>query len=235
MNTGNDAAKVPGLDPAKKKRVATFREITSVLKRPSLYAGALVLLLGILANFLSQAYLHEYTSNGRTLPALSDLLLDNLPYWDIDYMSDIFSVAALLVFGVYVFHRRRFARVPYYLLLCGIFQLVRALFIVLTPFGNPPMFDGTEGPFNGFSMFELGVYPSGHTGVNFLYLLFAADRYYRLALLACVVAVVAALFLSRAHYSIDVLSGVFFAYAIKSFGDKHLLGVMLPENASVSR
>jgi hypothetical protein len=31
-----------------------------------------------------------------------------------------------------------------------------------------------------------------------------------------------ALFLAHGHYSIDILSGIFFAYAIRSFGEKHL-------------
>ncbi len=193
-----------------------------LLGAPPFYLAALVLFLGIRVTFQSQTYLHDYITEVKTLPVLSDLILDNLPYWDIGFVYDVFSLLSLLIFAVYVFHRRAFAEVPYFLLLCGLFHLVRGVFIVLTPFGNPPMFDGTEGPFNGFSNFEIGVYPSGHTGISILYCLLVSSRGYRAALGICVAVVVASLFLARGHYSIDVLSGIFFAYAIKAFGDKHL-------------
>jgi uncharacterized protein involved in response to NO len=91
------------------------------------------------------------------------------------------------------------------------------------------MFDGTDGPFNGFSKYELGVYPSGHTGISWMYFVLATDRTYRVILLVCLLVIVATLFLSRAHYSIDVLSGIFFAYAIKVYGEKYWGWMRMPE------
>lgn len=191
------------------------------------YAGLAVLFAGIRLNFLSQAYLHAYISQGKTIPVLSDMILDNIPLWDIDYMYDIASLLSSVVFGIYVIHCRKHREVPLYLLLCGTFHLVRGVFIVLTPFGNPPMFDGTEGLFNGFSNYELGVYPSGHTGISWMYFVLATDKRYRAALALCLMVIVGALFLSRGHYSIDVLSGIFFAYAIKSYGEKYWRGITI--------
>jgi len=220
--------------PAKRSAREYTGEITALLRNRGFYLGVFTLLLGIQVNFVSQQYLHEYTTEVKALPVLSDLILDNLPYLDISYLYDIFSLLALFVFCGYVFHRKQFSNVPYYLLLCGIFHVIRGVFIVLTPFGNPPMFNGTDGLFNGFSQFEIGVYPSGHTGINFLYCLLAVDKRYRRLLLTCLVIVVAALFLSRGHYSIDVLSGLLFAYAIKAFGDKYLLKwITIEERSSV--
>lgn len=170
---------------------------------------------------LSQEYLHYYINDGKTLPVLSDLILDNIPYIDVDYLYDIFSIVGLLIFTIYIIHLSKFHEVPYYLILIGAFQTTRAIFIILTPFGNPPMFDGTESFFNGFSNYELGVYPSGHTGVSYLYFLMAGKKEYRVALFMSFLVVIASLFLARGHYSIDILSGIFFAYAIKAFGDKH--------------
>jgi hypothetical protein len=37
----------------------------------------------------------------------------------------------------------------------------------------------------------------------------------------CLIIVVTALFLARGHYSIDILSGLFFSYAIREFGEKN--------------
>lgn len=185
------------------------------------YVGLAVLLAGIRLNFLSQVYLHKYVTQGNTMPSLSDMILDNIPLLDIGYMYDIASFTSAVIFGLYIIHRRKYREVPLYLMLCGTFHLVRGVFIVLTPLGHPEMFDGTEGLFNGFSKYELGVYPSGHTGISWLYFLLATDKRYRIALLICVFVIIAALFFSRGHYSIDILSGIFFSYAIKSYGVKH--------------
>lgn len=177
--------------------------------------------MGIGLNMLSQWYLHIYTVAGESLPVLSDLILENIPYVDVDYLYDIFSIVGMVIFAMYVVQYQKLGKLPYYLTLIGLFQAVRAIFIVLTPFGNPPMFDGTESVFEGFSNYEIGVYPSGHTGVAYLYFLMARKANYRAALLLSFLVVVVALFLARGHYSIDILSGVFFAYAIKSFGERH--------------
>jgi hypothetical protein len=42
----------------------------------------------------------------------------------------------------------------------------------------------------------------------------------------CLLVTITSLFLSRGHYSIDILSGLLFSYAIKSFGDKHIYKLM---------
>ncbi|MGC9512126.1 MAG: phosphatase PAP2-related protein [Fidelibacterota bacterium] len=194
----------------------------SLVVRRSFYIGLVTLFAGIRLNFFSQTYLRKYVSHGRSLPALSDLILDNIPYWDVDFLYDYFSIVSVLIFIAYVVHKNQYHRIPYVLLLCGMFHLVRRMFIILTPLGHPAMFDGTEGLFNGFSKFELGVYPSGHTGISFIYVLMTRDRVYKGLILFSLCVIIASLFISRGHYSIDVLSGIFFAYAIKSFADKHI-------------
>lgn len=208
-----------------------YREIFKLFKNKYFYLSAATLIIGIELNFYSQEYLLNYIQNGKSLPILSDLILNNIPYWDIDFLYDIFSIFSLLVLIVFIIHKRKYNSIPYFLLLSGIFQIVRGLFIVLTPFGNPMGFDGTEGPFNGFTDIELGVYPSGHTGIAFLYYLLVKEKPYRYLLLFSVLVIIFALFLSRGHYTIDVVSGIFFAYAIKSYGDKHLSKIFLPCSA----
>ncbi|MDY0362853.1 MAG: hypothetical protein RBR08_15500 [Desulforegulaceae bacterium] len=214
----------------KNKFLPKIKEIISnfflLLKDKYFYIAVSVLIGGIQLNFFCQNYLLDYTKNGSSLPVLSDLILDNIPLWDIDYIYDIFSLVSLFAIIFYMIHRKKYDKIPYLILLSGIFQIVRGFFIVLTPFGNPPGFDGTEGLFNGFSKIELGVYPSGHTGISFLYFLFAEDSLYKFILLSSVIIIIIALFLSRGHYTIDILSGIFFAYAIKAYGDKHFLDKM---------
>lgn len=208
-------------------------EITSELlllcKNKYFYIGIITLFVGIELNFYSQEYLLHYMQNGRSLPVLSDLILDNIPLWHINFLYDIFSLVSLFVIIIYIVHKREYKKIPYFILLSGIFQIVRGFFIVLTPFGNPMGFNGTEGPFYGFSNVELGVYPSGHIGISFLYFLLIKDTKYKRILLFCVAVIAFTLFLSHGHYTIDILSGIFFAYAIKSYGDKHLLKFVVPE------
>jgi hypothetical protein len=199
-----------------------FHSMIPVLKSRYFYIGLLAVLAGIGLNMASQSYLHDYISEGKTLPMLSDLILDNLPVIDVSLIYDIFSLIPIILALVYIVHRKDFNRIPFFLLMIGIFYIVRGIFIVLTPFGNPPMFNGSDPLFHGFANYELGVYPSGHAGNVFLLLLLVNDKVYKGIIGACLIIVIIALFLAHGHYSIDILSGIFFSYAIRSYGEKHL-------------
>jgi hypothetical protein len=200
-----------------------------VLKNKYLYLGLLTLLTGLGINIASQTYLHNYMSEGKTLPMLSDLILDNLPYYNVSLLYDIFCLFPIAFVLIYIVHKNDYHRIPFFLVLAGIFYIVRGIFIVLTPFGNPPMFMGSDPLFNGFSKYELGVYPSGHVGNVFLMMLLVNNKIYKRMILVCLTVVIVTLFLARGHYSIDILSGLVFAYAIRSFGEKHLMNFVLEQ------
>ena len=203
-------------------RNAVIQDLLSLIRNIYFYIGLVTLIFGIQLNFFSQTYLYHYVAAGNTLPELPDLVLDNIPYWDIDFLYDIFCFLAMFIFIAYIVDKRVLNKVPYFLMLLGIFNIIRGIFIVLTPLGNPPLFDGTQGLFNGFSKYEFGVYPSGHIGSVFLYLILSESRFYRILQLSCMLIITVALLLARGHYSIDILSGILFAYAIKAFGDQYL-------------
>jgi PAP2 superfamily C-terminal len=198
-----------------------LHSILPVIKSKYFYFGVLSVIAGAGLNFASETYLHNYMSEGKTLPMLSDLVLDNLPYYNVSLIYDISCLVPILLVLIYIVHKKDYDRIPMFLLLTGIFYIVRGVFIVLTPFGNPPMFSGSDTLFNGFSKYELGVYPSGHAGNVFLMMLLVRDKSYKWLIFICLVIVIVALFLARGHYSIDILSGLFFSYAIKAFGEKH--------------
>jgi hypothetical protein len=193
----------------------------NVIKSKYFYYGLLAMAAGISMNFASQTYLHNYLSEGKTLPMLSDLILDNLPFFDISIIYDIFCLVPIALIIIYFFHRKDFNRFPFFLLMIGTFYVVRGIFIVLTPFGNPPMFNGSNPIFHGFANYEIGVYPSGHAGNVFMMLLLVRDKTYKWLIGICLVIVIVALFLAHGHYSIDILSGIFFSYAIHAYGQKH--------------
>lgn len=198
-----------------------FKMLVPVLKSGHFYLSLLFVAAGISLNNISQAYLHQYVSQGKTLPILSDLILDKLPVIDVSLIYDIFAIIPIILAVIYIIHRRDYNRIPFIFLMVGLFYIVRGIFIVLTPFGNPPMFNGSDPLFHGFANYELGVYPSGHAGNVCLILLLVNDRVYKWIIGVCLIVVIAALFLAHSHYSIDVLSGLFFAYAIRSYGLKH--------------
>ena len=193
-----------------------------VFKSRYLYIGLLSVFTGIGLNIASQTYLHNYMSEGKTLPMLSDLILDNLPVIDVSLIYDIVCLIPIILVFIYIVHKKDYNRIPFLFLMVGLFYIVRGIFIVLTPFGNPPLFNGSDPLFNGFSKYELGVYPSGHAGNVFLLFLLVKDWIYKWIILFCLIVVILALFLAHGHYSIDIFSGLFFAYAIRAFGEKHL-------------
>jgi hypothetical protein len=199
-----------------------YYSILPVIKSKYFYIGILSVIAGAGLNFASESYLHNYMTEGKTLPMLSDLILDNLPFYNVSLIYDISCLIPVFLVLVYIIHKKDYNRIPLFLLMTGIFYIVRGIFIVLTPFGNPPMFNGSDPLFHGFSNYELGVYPSGHAGNVFLMLLLVKDRSYKWLILLCLIVVIVALFLARGHYSIDILSGLFFSYAIRAFGEKHL-------------
>ncbi len=192
-----------------------------VLKNKYFYYGLLALLAGIGLNNASQAYLHYYISQGKTLPMLPDMILDQLPFINVSLVYDIFAIIPVFLLFIYIIHRKEYKRIPFFLLMVGIFYIVRGFFIVLTPIGNPPMFNGSDSLFHGFANYELGVYPSGHAGNLFMLLLLVDDRVYKWLIGICLIVVIVALLFAHSHYSIDILSGLFFAYAIRAFGEKH--------------
>lgn len=192
-----------------------------VIKSKYFYYGVISIIAGAGLNFASEAYLHNYMSEGKTLPMLSDLVLDHLPFYNVALIYDVGCLIPILLVLIYLVHKKDYNRIPLFLLLTGIFYIVRGIFIVLTPFGNPPMFNGSDPLFHGFSNYELGVYPSGHAGNVFLLFLLVKDKGYKWLILICLAIVIAALFLARGHYSIDILSGLFFSYAIREYGEKH--------------
>jgi hypothetical protein len=204
--------------------------LISLFKSKFLYISFLSFIAGAGLNIASQTYLHNYLIEGKTLPMLSDLILDNLPVLNVSLYYDIFALIPVILVLIYIVHKKDYNRIPFILLMSGLFYIVRGIFIVLTPFGNPPMFSGSDPLFNGFAKYDLGVYPSGHVGNVFLMFLLVKDKGYKWIIFACLILVMITLFLAHGHYSIDIFSGLFFSYAIRAFGEKYLLMFDLNNN-----
>ncbi|MEM0465421.1 MAG: phosphatase PAP2 family protein [Candidatus Pacearchaeota archaeon] len=198
-----------------------IKELFLLFKNKYFYISFFILFIGISSNFFSQTYLYKSLDNGKKLPSLSDLILDNIPYYNVSWLYDWIAFFSFIIFLIYIINKKEYKKIPFFMITIGIFELIRGIFIILTPIGNPPHFNGSESIFNGFSKYELGVYPSGHTGNLTLYFLFTKGIA-RYTILFFSIIMIIALFLSRGHYSIDILSGILFAYAVYCFCNNYL-------------
>jgi membrane-associated phospholipid phosphatase len=211
-----------------------INSLSQVLKNKYFYLALATLVTGLCINIISQIYLYNNFNKGAIYPEMSDLILDKIPVINVSIIYDVLVIVIFFVVGIYVIKRKEYGRIPYFLLLSGIFYIIRGIFVVLTPLGNPPGFNGSDPLFNGFCAYEFGVYPSGHVGNTFLLLLLVSDKIYRYIMWLCLAGIIIALILSHCHYSIDIFSGFLFAYAIKVFGDRHLNMFILEDQDSVA-
>jgi hypothetical protein len=181
------------------------------------YIGLFVLVFGVIFNFLSTIYVSTIKEN---LVPLQDTLLDAIPsIGSFYYFYNVVAILIILTFLIFIISKKKYVELPYFMLIIGIFYIVRGLFIALTPFGNPEI--SYERFLNQLDILRFGLYPSGHTGLAFLMGLFT-EGVYRKVMLGGVCFLAMGLLLAHGHYSMDIFGAVIFAYAIYSFGEIHL-------------
>lgn len=170
----------------------------------------MVLLAGSLAlNYAAGKYATRQVSN-----AVSDLLLDHLPFWNIDF---IFIQGALLLwFITFCILIARPKRIPFTIKSIALFVCIRSLFITLThlgPYPHPVLPDARY--LVEYFTFTGDLFFSGHTGLPFLLALtFWQNKGMRMLFLATSVFFAAAVLLGHLHYSIDVFAAFFITYSI---------------------
>ncbi len=197
------------------------KQLLKLLKNHYFWISLIFLLFGIAVNQISSVYLKiKYKDS---LPILNDLLLDNLPFYKIAWLYDIFVIFPVLIFLIYVYYKKT-PQIPYLLVVFGISQLLRGIFIVLTPFGSP--FGNYVGLFDSTWM-RSGVYPSGHVATAFLTFLLTQSKLKWLNL-AFTIGIIITLLLTRGHYSIDIFSALIFSYAVFKFSETSLKSKLLP-------
>ena len=197
------------------KKISNLKKITLLVrdKKTLLSLGALI--IAYILNY--QASLFLMRKYGDNLPLLPDLFLDSLPYLKIAFLYDLLAIITIFTFIIYAF-KYEFKSAPYFLLISAISQVTRAAFIIMTPFGSPNGLD--VGLFSSADNL-FGLYPSGH--IMFMFLAYSLSKgIFKKINLAILITTPIILLLSRGHYSIDIFSGIFFGYAIYSFGEKHL-------------
>lgn len=149
---------------------------------------------------------------------VGDLLLDNLPVVNLNFLIVEFALVALVVGTLFtIIYRPRYFL--FALKATALLVIARAFFISLTHVGIYP---GQIDPGVGFLdhiytylNFQTGFFFSGHTSIPVLGALIYWDRVPERSIFITVAAVlVAAVLLAHVHYSIDVFAAPFIAYGV---------------------
>ena len=176
-------------------------------------------LLGI--SFIAYHFASSYALIYSTRPTstfVGDLLLDNLPIIDLNFIIievALFSVVAGVAYVV--FYRPRY--ILFSLKALALFNITRAFFVSLTHMGiYPGQIEPGVGIFDGIYLyfnFQTGFFFSAHTGLPFLFaLIFWKEPIVRNIFLAMSFTFAVAVLFAHIHYSIDVFAAPFMAYGI---------------------
>ncbi len=197
-------------DPFTHKDIFRDGRLFSFLTALLLLAGAYV------AEHFANLYELEY-SQRPTSVYVGDLLLDNLPVVDLNFIIIELAFFSIVLGAAFVFSRPRY--ILFSLKAVALFIATRALFVSLTHVGiYPGSLDPGAGFLNGIYTYlnlQKGFFFSGHTGLPFLIaLIFWENRRVRITLLVLSSVFAVAVLLAHIHYSIDVLAAPFMTYGI---------------------
>jgi len=177
----------------------------------SLITAFLFLVVSVTVTYFSIQYVNEKASNPVT-----DIILSNIPVFDVDGIFVFGPVIFWLIIALYVVFFE-FRKIPFMLKSIALFVVIRAIFITLTHIGPFPDQD-LSGISNSFlSVFTSGsdLFFSSHTGLPFLAaLIFWENKYVRLFCLMSSFFFGAIVLMAHLHYSIDVAAAFFITYTI---------------------
>ena len=194
----------------------SIRDLFGPEYRYSLLAAFLLLAGAYVAEHFANLYELSYSMR-PTSTYVGDLLLDNLPVVNLNFIIIEGALFAIFVGAIFVLLRPRY--ILFTLKSLALLIVVRALFVSLTHVGiYPGNINPGVGIFDGlytYLNFQTGFFFSGHTALPFLMaLIFWQERPARIAFLALSFIFAVAVLLAHIHYSIDVCAAPFMAYGI---------------------
>jgi hypothetical protein len=175
--------------------------------RLSAFLSLIFLLASLLANYAGNLYASLSASN-----YVSDLILDNLPVVNIDFM--FFEGFGIFILFIVYFLIKEPQKIPFTIKSIAVFILIRSISISLTHLAVPPDHSPLDNIFRGIT-FENDLFFSSHTGLPFLMALnFWENKRVRLIFILISLIFGASVLLGHIHYSIDVFAAFFITYGI---------------------
>ncbi len=176
----------------------------------SLVWGMLFLLAGVVITYFAIVYATQSASSSVT-----DIILSNIPVFDVDGIFIWGPVIFWVLAAGYVFLRPR--TMPFTFKAIGLFLVIRSFFVILThirPFPTHVHIDMTTG-ISGVFMSGSDLFFSSHTGLPFLMaLVFWDDMYMRIFSIIASIFFGVIVLMAHVHYSIDVFAAFFITYTI---------------------
>ena len=184
--------------------------------RRSFIFGVFLLAVSLLFNHVTSIYVDH-----RAGPYVQDLLLDNLPVVNINWIINegVLIYAAFMIFFIII----KPERITFVLKSLAIFIFIRAFFTTLTHLGPAPSQTYLD-PDDLLIKLNAGrdMFFSGHTGLPFLMALifWNENKLVRDVSLAASVIFGSSVLLGHLHYSIDVFAAFFISYTIYHIAQK---------------
>ncbi|MCX6782044.1 MAG: phosphatase PAP2-related protein [Candidatus Magasanikbacteria bacterium] len=181
-----------------------FKDITL-----SIAAGLGLFFVSLFINYWAGTYASLRASN-----VVSDIILDNIPVFDVGGIF-VYGFAAFLILLGWLMVRKP-ERAPFMLKSLSIFILIRSFFIILTHIGPIPQtaaesFNAIVSKFT----FTGDLFFSAHTGLPFLMaLVFWKNKILRNVFIALSIFFGIVVLLGHLHYSIDVFAAFFITFGI---------------------
>ena len=177
--------------------------------RQSIFFGLLFLSLSVIFNHYSTLYATLRADN-----TVSDLLLDNLPIMNVDFIVNEGAVMFIAYLAILLLWEPR--KIPFVLKSVAFFVFTRAVFITFTHLGTIPNHSYLD-PTEIFKALSIGgdYFFSGHTGMPFLVgLIFWHDFHARVTFFVISGIFAVSVILGHLHYSIDVFAAFFITHSI---------------------
>lgn len=168
-----------------------------------------LLFLSLLINYYANAYTALRASNPVT-----DIILDNIPVFDVDF----FFVQGFVILWIFIafLQFKEPKNIPFVLKSIALFLFIRSIFISLTHMGAP--INHLEiSPYKIILDLTSGndLFFSSHTGLPFLMaLIYWDNKKLKYIFLATTVFFAAVVLMAHLHYSIDVFGALFITYTI---------------------
>ena len=184
-------------------------------RKRSMYEGIALLAIAIIVQVFAGQYSARVAVGANSV---HDILLDNLPVVNLDFMI-VGGAIALWVVAWWLLITK-----PSHLIFgtktVALFIIARAFFFSLThvgpyPHGIPPGPQNLGWGFYKLLTFQGNFFFSGHTGFPFLMaLIFWDDDFWRPFFIVMSVLFGASVLLAHVHYSIDVFAAPFIVYGV---------------------